>query len=103
MNDENERSVASAGSTGHIPDKSRLPACVTGWAPITPDMSFADGEQWLMAVAIYSPHSAHPAGWFYELSVVTIRCDEAYFSIDCEDEPWGWDLESVDFGVRLSR
>ena len=100
MSDENKRSVASAGSTGHIPDESRLPACVTGWAPIPPDMVFQDGEQWLVAVPVR--HTPRP-GWSYELSVVTICCDEHYFAVKCDGEPWGWELSDVDFGVRLYR
>jgi hypothetical protein len=100
MSDTNERSVASAGSTGHVPDASRLPAAVTGWMPIPADMVFHDGEQWLMAVAVKHRHTP---GWSYELSVVTMCCDEDYFAIQCDGEPWGWSIEDVDFGVRLSR
>lgn len=101
MNDTNERSCAARGSTGHTPDASRLPDCVTGWVEIKPDQVFYDGEQWLMAVPVRNRHT--PGQWHYEFSIVTMCCDEEYFAMEVEGDPWGWELESVDFGIRLSR
>lgn len=101
MNDTNERSCASRGSTGHTPDASRLPDCVTGWAEIKPDQVFYDGEQWLMAVPVRNRHT--PSKWHYEFSIVTMCCDEEYLAMEVDGSPWGWELESVDFGVRLGR
>jgi hypothetical protein len=31
-----------------------------------------------------------------------MRCDEEYFAMEADGGPWGWELEDVDFGVRLS-
>jgi hypothetical protein len=74
---------------------------VTGWAEIRPDQVFFDGEQWLMAVPVLCRHT--PGQWHYELSIVTMCCDEAHFAMKVEGEPWGWELVDVDFAVRLSR
>lgn len=35
------------------------------------------------------------------MSVVSVRCDEDYFSLECEDEPWGWSDEDVTFWIKL--
>lgn len=56
----------------------------------------------LVAVPVCVKSSDPGEGWYYELSIVTIHCDEDYFSVDNSDgDPWGWDLTSVDFFVRL--
>ena len=40
--------------------------------------------------------------WFYEYSVIVIRCDEDFFDIETADgNDWGWDLDCVDFYVIL--
>lgn len=83
----------------HVPDESRLPKCVIGWAPIKPDATYCDGEQWLMAVPVCNESARD--GWDYELAVVTIRCDDDYFCVECEGDLWGWEIDDVDFGVRL--
>ena len=41
--------------------------------------------------------------WFYEYSVIVIRCDEDFFDIETADgNDWGWDLDCIDFYVILS-
>jgi hypothetical protein len=100
MNDTNERSAASRGPAGHTPDASRLPDFAKGWVKIKPDTVFYDGEQWLMAVPVRNRWA--PGKWNYEFSVVKMCCDEEHFAMEVEGDPWGWDLESVDFGIWLS-
>ncbi len=83
----------------HLPDAARLPKCVSGWQPMRRGQLFENGDQWLLAVPINDRHSARK--WYYELSVVTICCDEDYFSCEVNDEAWGWDFFDADFGVKL--
>jgi hypothetical protein len=91
----------------HKPDPSRLPVCGGGWQPMDVKRSWTDGTQLLVAVPVQSGirNSRMRAvdHWFYEFSVIVIRCDEDYFEIETADgDAWGWDLDSVDFYVILS-
>jgi len=97
----------TAKNAKHKPDPSRLPACVTDWQPMDVKRLWTDGTQLLVAVPVQSRirNSRMRAvdDWFYEFSVIVIRCDEGYFEIETADgDAWGWDLESVDFYVILS-
>jgi len=90
--------VSSAKHTEHVPDPTRLPACVTGWKEVDPARLWEDGTQILVAVPVCSRGES----WYYEFSVVVIRCDEGYFEIETSDgDAWGWDLDSIDFYVEL--
>jgi hypothetical protein len=90
--------VSSATNTEHIPDASRLPACVTGWKAVDPKRLLEDGTQILAAV----PICGRGETWYYEFSVVVIRCDEGYFELETSyGDAWGWDLDSIDFYVEL--
>lgn len=60
--------------------------------------SFTDGDQYLVAVAVI--YHGGPAYWEY--SVITIKCDEESFGIDCNDEPWGWGWDDAEHYIRLS-
>jgi hypothetical protein len=98
--EERERLVRASNNTpSHTPDASRLPSCVTGWIAMTEDQLFHDGEQWLMAVPVCGEV---PVEWHYEYAVVTVRCDDHYIGFECDENPWSWGLDSVDFGVRLA-
>jgi len=97
----------SAKNAEHKPDPSRLPSCVSGWQPMDTKRLWTDGTQLLVAVPVNSRirNSRMRAvdDWFYEYSVIVIRCDEDYFDIETADgDDWGWDLDSVDFYVILS-
>jgi hypothetical protein len=97
----------AAKNAKHKPDPSRLPVCGGGWQPMDVKRSWTDGTQLLVAVPVQSKirNSRMRAvdDWFYEFSVIVIRCDEGYFEIETADgDSWGWDLDSVDFYVILS-
>ena len=97
----------AAKTREHKPDPSRLPACVTDWRPMDTLRRWNDCTQLLVAVPVQSRirNSRMRAvdDWFYEFSVVVIRCDEDFFDIVTADgDAWGWDLDSVDFYVILS-
>lgn len=59
---------------------------------------FFDGDQYLVALQCGRDGGPH----YWEYSVVRIYCDEDYFQVDCNDEPWGWQWEDVEFYIRLS-
>lgn len=98
----------SAKTQEHKPDPSRLPACVIGWQPMDLKRLWNDCTQLLVAVPVASripksPKRSADDDWYYEFSVVVIRCDEGYFEIETtEGDAWGWELESIDFYVILS-
>jgi hypothetical protein len=97
----------AAKTQEHKPDPSRLPACVVGWQAMDIKRLWNDCTQLLVAVPVQSRirNSRMRAvdDWFYEFSVIVIRCDEGYFEIETADgDAWGWDLDSVDFYVILS-
>jgi hypothetical protein len=97
----------AAKTSEHEPDPSRLPACVVGWQPMDTKRLWNDCTQLLVAVPVHSRirNSRMRAvdDWFYEFSVIVIRCDEDFFDIETADgNGWGWDLESVDFYAILS-
>jgi hypothetical protein len=97
----------AAKTSEHKPEPSRLPASVVGWQAMDTKRLWNDCTQLLVAVPVQSRirNSRMRAvdDWFYEFSVVVIRCDEDFFDIETTDgDAWGWDLDSVDFYVILS-
>jgi hypothetical protein len=97
----------AANTSEHKPDPSRLPSCVVGWQEMDTKRLWHDCTQLLVAVPVANriPHSLKRSAddWYYEFSVVVIRCDEGYFEIETTDgDSWGWDLDSVDYYVILS-
>jgi hypothetical protein len=77
----------------HIPDASRLPKCVSGWATIEAQTVFQDATQLLIAV----PMCNQDKTWRYDFHVVVVRCDEENFSVeDSNSEPFGWDLAEAE-------
>ncbi len=86
----------------HVPDECRLPKCVTGWKRFDKSDVFEDGSQLLVAVPINDRHSTKRK-WYYEYSVVVVKCDEDFFDLECNDESWGWSIFDVDFYVLLRR
>ena len=65
-----------------------------------------DGTQLLVAVPVNNVIRntlARGPDWYYEFSVIVIRCDEDFFDIESTDgDAWGWELDCVDFYVILS-
>lgn len=86
----------------HVPDQTRLPKCVTGWQEMDTKRLWGDGTQILVAVPVCD--TRHPAeDWYYEFSIVVIKCDEGFFGLETPDgDAWAWDLDSVDYYVILS-
>lgn len=87
----------------HVPDKRRLPPSLQGleWMVIDPQQEWIDGTAILVAVPVCDRWAKSNDDWSYEISVVNIHCDEHYFSLTCQGEPWGWELSEVDFYVEL--
>lgn len=85
----------------HQPREDRLPKSVTGWQSMDTKRLWNDGTQIIVAVPVCQ--GADGSDWYYEFSVVVIRCDEGYFEVETsEGDAWGWDLDSVDFYAILS-
>lgn len=80
----------------HRPDRCKLPI-LAKWKPLPEGMVWEDGTQILVAVPIVGNKD-----WYYEYSVLTIKCDEYYFELECDDGPWGWEWTDIDFYVQLS-
>ena len=60
---------------------------------------FGDGDQYLVAVPVSTRGGAH----YYEYSVITWDCDEEGAVAQCNGESWGWDWESVDFYIEMTK
>lgn len=83
------------------PDRAKLPIPLQSldWQLRTDDDLFYDGDQVLVAVPV---RDRYGGGWYYELSVITVHCDEGYFDADLHGESWGWSWSDVEWFVRLS-
>ena len=66
------------------------------------DIVVSDGMSLLVAVPVCIDPGRPEGGWYYEMSVVDVSCDEHYFNVCCQGEPWGWDLDDADWFVVLS-
>ncbi|MHC4371266.1 MAG: hypothetical protein ACYSW8_26940 [Planctomycetota bacterium] len=92
----------------HTPDPSKLPKVLASlpWEQMTEEhleQGWYDMDEYLVAVPVLGHRSGHrPGDWGYELSVVTVRCDEDYFAVLIEGDSWGWDMSDVDYFVRLT-
>lgn len=80
----------------HQPDPSRLRQ-IGQWQPVPQDAVWEDGTQLLVAVPIVGD-----GNWYYEYNVIEIQCDEDYFNLECNGDPWGWLWEDIDFYIQLS-
>lgn len=86
----------------HTPDPSKLPKSVIGWQQVDNKRLWNDGTQILAAVPVHDDRWP-TVGWLYEFSVVVIRCDEGLFELETPDgDPWGWDLDSIDYYAILT-
>ena len=105
---EVDASGSSHCSTAHVPDASRLPGAVGQWLPMDLKRLWEDATQILVAVPVCSrirnTRKRAEDDWYYEFSVICIRCDEEYFECETSDgDAWGWDLHSVDWYIQLSQ
>lgn len=94
----------TAARRNHVRDRNKLPRQLRSlmWMN-TPEKQWHDGDTAIVAVPVCD-HSKRPDGpWSYELSVVTIRCDEHYFRVELSTgDEWGWELDDADWFVRLN-
>lgn len=91
----NETSLAGE-ITGN---ETREPVIALPWKPREQHPRlFYDGDQYLVALQV--SYRGGPAYWEY--AVIRVRCDEDYFSLELDGEPWGWEWEAVEFYIRLS-
>jgi len=58
-----------------------------GWRKAEPGQTFEDGDLILCAVPLM------PSGFDY--CVLSVKCDEGYFRLDLDGEPWGWEWSDV--------
>lgn len=92
----------------HKADITKLPEVLQSlpWEVPTEYDLFYDGDHVLAAVPVIGTGARRgcgkPDGWRYEIAVVRIECDEDYFDVSLDGEPWGWGWGDVDFYVRLS-
>lgn len=89
----------------HVPDATRLPACVSGWKSVSDDAIYLDGSQLLVALPLQNNRVFDPCdtSWHYSFHVVTVRCDEHFDLEDSTGEPFPWSIADVDFYVELVR
>lgn len=88
-------SIAIDGTDVVLPDTV---ACLD-WKKPTEDQLWGDGTQILAAVPVIDRRTNRS---YVEFSVVTIRCDEGYFAVECNGDPWGWDYTDIAMYVLLS-
>lgn len=100
-----QESVMTTYKQDHIPDLNRLPGelRICGWRSMDLRREWNDGEVILAAVPVCDDSRKPGGGFHYQLSVVTIRCDEDYFAVEEADEPWDWGLQDADFWLPLYR
>lgn len=87
-------------NSDHKADKSKLPAALEklDWKERTGGELFYDQSQVLVAVPV---NNRFGGGWYYEISCVTVHCDEDYFEVDLHGDDWGWSWFDVEWFVRL--
>lgn len=69
------------------------------WREPSLDQLWQDGTQILAAVRMRDSRWNREC---WEYSVVTIHADEGRFDLECNNEPWGWDYDSIHYFVVLS-
>jgi len=91
--------------TDHTPDLSRIPESLQPlrWVRFSADHTFGDGDLLLVAVPVLNVQKDPSRGWHYLFEIVRIQCDEDYFEVWCNDEPWDWNMEEVDWYVVIRR
>lgn len=83
-------------------DPSKIPESLAdlNWKVPSEDAVYEDGDEYLVAVGVCD-RTDYATTWHYEFAVVTIKCDENYFRLECDDETWCWELEDIDAMVRI--
>lgn len=91
------KSLATDGSTPHVPDRSRLPVDVQrlDWQQHKPGDAYYDNDTLLVAVSVRDSLSP------YELAVISALDNGDYLDWYCHGELWEWAIDDVDFFVRI--
>lgn len=58
-------------------------------------------DKLLVAVPVMHDSSDRSKGWSYEFYVITLDGDEDGCSATVDGDPWGWELEDVEWFVRI--
>lgn len=61
---------------------------------------FCDGDQYLVCVRVHIDGTLRDK-WQNEYSVVTISIDDHHCSLSCNDEPWGWEWDDVEYYIPM--
>jgi len=89
----------------HQPDITKIPESLRAldWKPMPsyPDNEWWDGQVLLVSLPICDDKDRRK--WWYEFHVVTIECDEDYFKVKLDGEPWGWELDDADYYVVIRK
>lgn len=88
----------------HMPDSQRIPKSLQSldWKVYEPGTEHWDGQKLVVAVPVHNNRHMRKGQWVYEFSVVRIECDETFFRLTVEGDPWGWDLDSIDYYVEIN-
>lgn len=76
-----------------------LPTAIE-WHDATGVLIWEDGTQILTVVECRDTRRGSRI--YSAFDVVTIRCDEGYFELECNGEPWGWDYDDIGKFALLS-
>lgn len=99
------REDAPSAARGHEPDLDKIPDSIRclEWKTFDGRERFFDGQVILAAVPVCNNYREPLGGWHYQFCVVTIRCDEDYWSLENEDgDVWGWDETDIDFYATIT-
>lgn len=87
---------------GYEPDRERLPQRLRdlAWFLPKPDDLYGDGDRYLAAVPV---RTRGERDWRYELTDITVHCDEGFFDVsETGGDDWGWTLSEVDWLLPLN-
>lgn len=89
----------------HTADATKIPAALqcVAWQEMKRGLEWYDGTTLLVCVPVCHDSGAPASGWYYEMAVVDISCDEDGLDVYCQGDVWGWDLDDADWFVVLSR
>jgi len=87
----------------HSPDRTLLPASLQqcDWKTKDSHTIWCDGQVILAAVPVCIDNDKPDWLYRYCLAVITIRCDDDFLNVEEADEPWGWELDDVDYWLPL--
>lgn len=99
------RLFAAAGENQvtHQPNIDSIPASLRSlaWKPMDQSRTWWDGQTLLVALPICDDKDT--SKWWYEFHVVTIKCDEDYLNVELAGDPWGWELNDVDYYIEIRK